>query len=284
MKKAVDITLQKHLDSLEKAMAERKKIDDKSKVYQLPLWIEPVRGTPNPVLRGALFAAVQGKDCHYMERQLLACQKGLQIRFTGKQLNQSDLDVWEQALHLARHHPLGTRCEFSAHSFLKALGRRTGKSDHEWLKDVFARLMGCGVELTNQQEHKTYGGSLLEFFRDEQTGRYVIHFNPKILAFYDGGWTAIDWKDRQLLRGKPLALWLHGYLASHAKPYPVKIETLQVLSGSHNKGKKGFKQRLKAALDELKIISFINGYEFEGENVVIDKPPTPSQQRYLERQ
>jgi hypothetical protein len=282
--KKIDVTLQKSLDSLQKAMTERNKIDDKAKVYQLPLWVEPVRGTPNPVLRGALFAAVQGKDCRYMERQLLACQKGLQIRFTGKQLNQSDLDVWEQALHLARHHPLGTRCEFSAHSFLKALGRRTGKSDHEWLKDVFARLMGCGVELTNQQEHKTYGGSLLEFFRDEQTGRYVIHFNPKILAFYDGGWTAIDWKDRQLLRGKPLALWLHGYLASHAKPYPVKIETLQVLSGSHNKGKKGFKQRLKAALDELKQIDFINGYEFDGENVVIDKPPTPSQQRYLERQ
>ena len=32
-----------------------------SKVYQLPLWPEPVRGIPNPVLRGALFAAVQGK-------------------------------------------------------------------------------------------------------------------------------------------------------------------------------------------------------------------------------
>jgi TrfA protein len=282
--KKIDVALQKSLDSLGKAMAERKKIDDKSKVYQLPLWSEPVRGTPNPVLRGALFAAVQGKDCRYMERQLLACQKGLQIRFTGKQLNQSDLDVWEQALHLARYHPLGTRCEFSAHSFLKALGRRTGKSDHEWLKDVFARLMGCGVELTDQKEQKTYGGSLLEFFRDEQTGRYAIHFNPKILAFYDGGWTAIDWKDRQLLRGKPLALWLHGYLASHAKPYPVKIETLQNLSGSHNKEKKGFKQKLKVALDELKRIEFINGYEFDGENVVIDKPPTPSQQRYLERQ
>ena len=202
----IDMTLQKSLDSLGKTMAERKKIDEKSKVYQLPLWAEPSRGTPNPVLRGALFAAVQGKDCHYMERQLLACQKGLQIRFTGKQLNQSDLDVWEQALHLARHHPLGTRCDFSAHSFLKALGRNTGKSQHEQLADSFARLTGCCVELTVQQEHKTYGGNLLEFFRDEDTGRYVIHFNPKILAFYDGGWTAVNWQERQRLRSKPLAL------------------------------------------------------------------------------
>jgi hypothetical protein len=252
-----------------------------AKVYQLPLWPEPARGIPNPVLRGALFAAVQGKNRAVFQRELLACQKGLQIRFTGIQLDQSDLDVWEQALHLARHHPLGTRCEFSVHGFLKALGRKTGKSEHEWLKNSFARLMGCGVELTNQEERKTYGGSLLEFMRDDDSGRYVVIFNPKILIFYEGGWTAIDWQERQLLRGKPLALWLHGYLATHAKPYPLRIETLRAFSGSSNKEIRFFKRNMIAALNELKKIEFIEGFDFEGENVIINKPPTPSQQRYL---
>ena len=230
-----------------------------SKVYQLPLWPEPARGIPNPVLRGALFAAVQGKNRAVFQRELLACQKGLQIRFTGIQLDQSDLDVWEQALHLARLHPLGTRCEFSVYGFLKALGRKTGKSEHEWLKNAFARLMGCGVELTNQQERKNYGGSLLEFMRDDESGRYVVIFNPKILTFYEGGWTAIDLQDRQLLRGKPLALWMHGYLATHAKPYPIKIETIRSFSGSSNKEIRGFKRKLIAALNELKKIQFIMG-------------------------
>jgi hypothetical protein len=252
-----------------------------SKVYQLPLWPEPARGIPNPVLRGALFAAVQGKNRAVFQRELLACQKGLQIRFTGIQLDQSDLDVWEQALHLARHHPLGSRCEFSVYGFLKALGRKTGKSEHEWLKNAFARLMGCGVELTNQQERKTYGGSLLEFLRDDESGRYVVIFNPKILTLYEGGWTAIDWQARQLLRGKPLVLWLHGYLASHAKPYPIKIETLRTFSGSSNKAVRFFKRKLIAALNELKEIQFIRDYAFEDENVIINKPPTASQQRFL---
>lgn len=252
-----------------------------NKVYQLPIWPEPTRGIPNPVLRGALFAAVQGKNRAVFQRELLACQKGLQIRFTGIQLDQSDLDVWEQALHLARLHPLGTRCEFSVYGFLKALGRKTGKSEHEWLKNSFARLMGCGVELSDQTERKTYGGSLLEFMRDDLSGRYVVIINPKILTFYEGGWTAIDWQDRQLLRGKPLALWLHGYLATHAKPYPIKIETVRAFSGSSNKQLKGFKRSLIAALNELKKIEFIMGFDFEGENVIINKPPTPSQQRYL---
>ncbi len=58
-----------------------------NKVYQLPLWPEPARGIPNPVLRGALFAAVQGKNRAVFQRELLACQKGLQIRFTGIQLD-----------------------------------------------------------------------------------------------------------------------------------------------------------------------------------------------------
>ena len=252
-----------------------------SKVYQLPLWPEPARGIPNPVLRGALFAAVQGKNRAVFQRELLACQKGLQIRFTGIQLDQSDLDVWEQALHLARHPPLGSRCEFSVYGFLKALGRKTGKSEHEWLKNAFARLMGCGVELTNQQERKTYGGSLLEFLRDDESGRYVVIFNPKILTLYEGGWTAIDWQARQLLRGKPLALWLHGYLASHAKPYPIKIETLRTFSGSNNKAVRFFKRKLIAALNELKKIQFIRDYAFEDDNVIINKPPTASQQRFL---
>ena len=255
-----------------------------SKVYQLPLWPEPARGIPNPVLRGALFAAVQGKNRAVFQRELLACQKGLQIRFTGIQLDQSDLDVWKQALHLARLQPLGTRCEFSVYGFLKALGRKTGKSEHEWLKNSFARLMGCGVELTNQQERKTYGGSLLEFMRDDESGRYVVIFNPKILTFYEGGWTAIDWQDRQLLRGKPLALWLHGYLATHAKPYPIKIETIRSFSGSSNKEIRCFKRKLIAALSELKNIGFIMGFDFEGDTVIINKPPTPSQQRHLTSQ
>jgi hypothetical protein len=254
---------------------------NESKAQQLPLWPEPVRGIPNPVLRSALFAAVQGKNRAAFQRELLACQKGLQIRFTGIQLDQSDLDVWEQALHLARLHPLGMRCEFSAYGFLKALGRKTGKSEHEWLKNAFARLMGCGIELTLQHEQKTYGGSLLEFMRDETTGRYVVIFNPKLLTFYAGGWTAIDWQERQRLRGKPLALWLHGYLATHAKPYPIKVETIRAFSGSQNKDIRAFKRKLIAALNELKNIGFIEGFEFDGDTVIISKPPTPSQQRYL---
>ena len=99
----------------------------RAKVIQLPLWPEPKRGAPNAVLRGALFAAIH-KDRRYMDRELIAAQDGITIRYTGKQLGQSDLDVWEQVLHLARTQALGTECHFTAHGFLKALGRQTGRA------------------------------------------------------------------------------------------------------------------------------------------------------------
>ena len=280
----VDLALQRKLDSLGQAIKERNRMPEqqqKAVVVQLPLWPEPARGVPNSALRGALFAAIQGKDRHYMKRELLAVQQGMEIRFTGMQLDQSDLDVWEQALHLARMHPLGTRCDFTAHAFLKALGRATGKMNHEWLKDVFARLGGCLVEITHSR--MTYGGSLLEFYRDEDLGRYRLEINPKLKALYTAGWTACDWRQRQQLRGKPLALWLHGFLASHAEPYPLKVETLHRLSGSRNSCLRSYKRQLRKALDDLKATEALTGYVFSGNLVTIERTPSGSQQKHLSR-
>ena len=253
----------------------------KAKVVQLPLWPDPVRGVPNPLMRSALFAAVQGKQRRAMQRELLEVQQGTEIRFTGIQLDQSDLDVWEQALHLARLQPLGTRCHFVAHSFLKSLGRATGKANHEWLKDSIARLAACCVEV--KYGRFTYGGSLLEFYRDDETGRYYLEINPKMKAIYDAGYTLTDWDERAELRGKPLALWLHGYFATHADPFPVKVETLHRLSGSVNKDIYSFKQKLNAALADIQAIGAIEGYAIEGELVSVERTPTPSQQRYLSK-
>ena len=280
-----DPSMRERLSSIRQGIQERQKRQTQkpksAEIVQLPLWPEPARGVPNSALRGALFAAIQGKDRQYMTGEVLAITKDIQIRFTGMQLDQSDLDVWEQALHLARMHPLGTRCEFTAHAFLKALGRRTGRSDHEWLKDVFRRLAGAVAEITHNRF--TYGGSLLEFYRDEDTERYCLEINPKIIALYDAGWTAIDWRQRQQLRRKPLALWLHGYYGSHAEPFPMKVETLHRLSGSRNKDKWGFKRDLKKAHEYLKAVGALKDYEIKDGLVYPYRIPSRSQTKHLTR-
>ena len=249
-------------------------------VLQLPLWSEATRGTPNSFLRGALFAAIQGKEREYLKGQLLASRDGIKIRFTGMQLDQSDLDVWEQAAELARSHPLGNVCHFSIYGFLKALGRNTGSKDHEWLKDVLRRLMSAGVEITHGRY--TYGGSMLEFAYDETAEVYVLRLNPNILELYKAGWSAIDRETRQRLRRKPLALWLHGYLSSDAENYPTKVETLHRLSGSKTKEVRFFKANLKAALADLEQATDGNmGGTINGDLVEFNCQPTATQARHL---
>ena len=285
----VDLSLKRSLDALGKTVrehpcekTEKPKAAPPAKVVQLPLWPAAKRGVPNSVLRGALFAAVQGKSRVAMKRELLAAQRGISIRFTGWQFTQPDLDVWEQALHLARQHPLGTRCHFTARAFLKSLGRQTSGQHHEWLKEVFARLGGALIEITHGRV--TYGGTLLEFTRDEDSGRYVLEINPKLAALYTATrWTALGWEQRRRLRGKPLALWLHGFYASHAKPHALSVEYLRKLSGSRTKELWKFKQNLTKALKDLEASGAIRSFEIGTSLVHVETIPSKSQKKHLSR-
>ena len=252
-----------------------------AQVIQLPLWPEAKRGAPNAVLRGALFAAIH-KDRQYMHRkELIATQDGVTIRYTGEQLDQADLDVWEQTLHLARTQALGSECHFTAHGFLKALGRSTGKKDYEWLQTALERLTGAVVRISDGR--RTYFGTLVEGgIRDEETGRYVVDINPKLAKFYGRTqWTQIDWEQRQQLRGKPLALWLHGFYASHASPYPLRVAYLHKLSGSQTKQLKHFKQNLIRALRDLEAVGAIKAFGIRDDLVHVQTVPSPSQRKYL---
>lgn len=254
--------------------------EPESQVIQLPLWPEPVRGTPNSFLRSALFAAIQGKTRAAMKKEILAAAKGIEIRFTGFQLDQADLDVWEQAVHLARRNELGNVCRFRANAFLKAIGRSNGKANYEWLNDSLTRLVACAVEIRNGS--RVFTGSLLSSCeRDENTGMYELILDPKTIRLYSfNDWTAIDWEQRKALKGKPLALWLHGFYSSHAQPFPLSIDYLREKSGSRTQEKKFFKTALKRAFIELENVTGIKA-QFEGDLVIVERLPTPVQARHI---
>jgi len=248
-----------------------------------PLVSDGLRATPNALLRGALFAAIQGKDRRALKREVLASLEGVEIRFTGWQLDQSDLDVWETIVHLAQHHILGEPVFFSAHEILTAMGRGTGKAQHEWLKESFARLAGGVCEI--KVGRHAFFGALLTGERDDETGRYRIDPQPKLLSLYRAGWTAIDWHERQKLKRKPLALWLWGWFCSHASPYPLKVETIRRLCGSRTESLRKFRQNLVQALDDLKAIGAIESWTINADDVVdvVRATRTASQERHLDR-
>ncbi|MFA7174924.1 MAG: plasmid replication initiator TrfA [Kiritimatiellia bacterium] len=220
----------------------------RAKVVQLPLWANETRGVPNAVLRSALFGAIKRGRRAFMQRVAKASVDGLTVLQTGPQLDQSDLDVWEQCMHLAKDQGLGTRIEFTAHSFLKSIDRTTGKSQHEWLKGAFARLASSVVEIKDGK--RAYFGAMIHHgTRDDDSGRYVIEINPAIAKLYGSdGWTAVEREQRLALKKQPLAQWLHGFYSTHASPYAFKIETLHKLCGSETSELRSFTQTLKKSL------------------------------------
>ena len=272
-----------------KETAARKVAESKKKLppdnqLKLELWPDEVRGVPNAILRGALFGVGQERTV-YKRRTLVAAVEGYEIRFKGEAFNQTDLDVLEGMLHVAMPHPLGKRVEFTVHSFLKALGRKTSGEQHEQFKEQVTRLIGGVIEITDTKAKVTFMGTLVsKAFREDESGRYVVIFDKDMLNLYEAGYSHIDWNQRMALGKSTLAKWLHGFYATHAKPYPYKVETLHNLCGSLDKSLRSFRQKLKKALDELIKVGAIEGWNIDQDNLVtVQRTPSKAQQKHLNR-
>lgn len=257
----------------------------KPKPITLPLWPDVVRGVPNGVLRSALFGAIKKGARRYMEGEKVAALDGIEIRYTGQRLDQGDLDAWESVLHIVRLQEMGEQCRFTAYAMLKLLGKTDAGSNRNTLHKRLMRLKANAIEV--QQGRYSYAGSLIDdVYRDTETHEYVLILNPKLRALFAADqFTQVDWSVRHALDGKPLAQWLHGYYASHAKPYPINVATLLKLSGSENTDPSSGRQTLRKALDALADASETNGQPFShdirGDLVHVQKLASGTQRRHL---
>lgn len=256
-----------------------------AKIIQLPLFPHEQAGTPDCFLRSSAFAGTD-RGCGYVENEPVKSLAGYDMKFTGKQLTQHHLVVWEALVKLANQHPLGNECAFSIHAFFKKyLGYKgkIGKANYDQICLTFTHLCACAIEV-KIKGCKVFGAAPIdEYWRDDETGRAIIRLNPKLAQLFGKGmWSTLQWEQRLALKKYPLALWLHGFYSSHAKPLPYKVETLQELSGSNIKRLDHFRQALKKALHRLMESGVITGWHIgPGDLVHVEKTPTISQARAL---
>ena len=249
-----------------------------------PGWEPEARAAPNAMLRGALFSATQGKNRRMCEREVVATMDNYEIRYTGISLNQADLNLWETIMHIARNNPVGEEATFSVYEILKHMGKDNSSKDYESLKKSLARLRSADVEITIKGKN-TYFGPLCGIAGelDKKTDSYRFKFSEGLICLFDSGWSKLDYQHRKTLKGKPLALWLHGLFCSHARPYPIKIETIHRLCGSDAKELKYFKKSLKKALNELVSIGYLKSFEFKGDLLTVKKLASQSQIKHLKK-
>ena len=251
---------------------------------QLPIWPEPVRAVPNGFLRSALFGAIAKGKRRYIDGEQLAALDGVEIRYTGQRLDQGDLDVWESVLHAVRLQELGSQCRLTSYALLKLMGLTDTGKNRVTLNKRITRLVASA--LTVKQGRYTYIGSLIAgAAKDEDTQEWVIELDPRLCPLFAADqFTQIEWAVRHELNGHQLAQWLHGFYASHAKPFPMKVETLHRLCGSGAELRR-YRQTLGDALAAVEAASAAHGegfgFEIRSDLVHVEKRASGPQRRHL---
>jgi hypothetical protein len=236
------------------------------KISELPLFHREAPPAPNAALRSALFSAIHSKDRQFINNELIASIDGVEVKLKGEQFNQDDLEVLLIVENEAKLHPDTLTCQISERGLLKLLERTRGNNAIKALSDSLVRLQQPVIVKMGRFSYS--GGFIHHVYKDEETKRYVIQLNPQLGALLRSGWTALDIATRRQLAGKPLALWLQAFYASHGKPFAYKVETLRELSGSKTAELKHFRANLRYALDDWKATRDIQGWTIDENDLV----------------
>lgn len=277
-------TIQRWQKSFEaRAAKEAAEPRSSGKVVQFPLpFPDDTPPVSNVIARSALFAAIKSKDRRQMHKEIVASQDGVEISFTGEQLNQDDHDNFMQLVKLASGRALGQAVVVPANAILRALGRGTGKSQHDQLRADMDRLVTGTVTIrANGLEY--FGHLVDDALQDTREPVHKRHWayrlNPRLVTlFAPNRYTLNNWQTRQMLGQKELARWLQLWLESHAENFATGVATIRTRCGSTNGSLRSFRQQLREALDGLRDAGVIHNWAIDtGDLVHIDRTPSDSQ-------
>ena len=171
----------------------------------LPGLTDLMRAMPNHIARSSLFAPVApGRKKTYVDKVLVSRADAI-IKFWGQQLDESQADVWLQAMHEAIKQPLGVPIIINRLAFLKALHLSNTGPNYLWLHKTmkvlsFAMLI---IEFTKNGKLKMEIGKtralhLIEGFDyDENVGAYTLRIDPRWHEMYaNREFSLIEWDKR----------------------------------------------------------------------------------------
>lgn len=247
-------------------------------ISQLPLWPDVMRSLPNEILRSALFNARNRKNPRsMMKSEPVAVIGDGRISYRGEELRQDDETVWLQLVHLARQHVAGQLVEFTAYSFCKDIEWSINSKSYDRLKECLRRMQATGLDVYSKRLDRGVSLSMIPFFEYEDSDtqktlpRWRVRIAPELVELFgDNYFTRIEWAQRlQLPDG--LATWLHGYLATHRVPHPIKIETIARGAGLTETDKPELRRLVKRALTNLRNCGFLIDFDIQKDLVTVKR-------------
>lgn len=239
------------------------------------IWPDGYWAQSSDLVRTALFTANRyGQDEKRPTRfnKELFSQNNIKILVTGEETNTMDEDVFMQLLHYQRRYDLGTRIAFSVTELVNDLGvAKNGKVTKRVVASI-RRLQRTTIEMqfATPGRLQGYSGQLVNDFyfdKSDQSAQYSVTFNPEIARLFFPNFTRINRVQDGLIKME-LSRRLHRYYSSHNPPYAVSVDFLWDISGSSIKDLRKFKQKLRACLDELVAVGFLEEWSISDRNLV----------------
>lgn len=236
---------------------QRQKIEDEAKLLGttmqqlLPEIFEDKRAIPNSFLRGALFGMVRKGRRALVENQPIFTMSQYEVRFSGSELDQNDLELWDTLIYLAKERRVDNELRITLYDLCQQMRLPDNGINRKTLVVRIKRLAFGQVNIKTGT--KEYFGSLIDdgYIDNLGDGKLVIRYNKKLAPlFTDNDYTLISADIRHLLGDSQLARWLYNFYESHDKPIPFTIDFIQKLCRSEN-SLKDFKYRLKPALEQV---------------------------------
>lgn len=231
------------------------------KPVTLPSWPASKRACPSVAFRSALFPPLARGQRKMLDHAEIFAVGPVTVRFTGRQLDQTDLDVYLELLHRFNGQQSDCMVEITAYGLLKSLGRSLGSSGYAWLDASLMRLVGGLIEITAETRSQRYRGHLLESTTENiATGAYKITLNRDFARLFANGWSSLDIAQRSALKS-PSAKSLHAYLSSHKAPGQHSWATLAGITGLSGKNARS---TLREALGQLQAVGFLSSWSETG--------------------
>ncbi|WOB11215.1 plasmid replication initiator TrfA [Piscinibacter gummiphilus] len=229
---------------------------------QMPLWDERNRGLPVTFAKSALFSVGGKRERRRLDKLPIASEGETAMVYTGEELRTDDEDVLIQLFHLARGSSVdrneGISVRFSGHQMLRELDWKVSKEGYERLKACLTRMQNGSLHQTWKVKNRkmVYAANIIRKWVLAEGGpkqqQWCVWLEPEIRHLFDPNYALLDWNERMSV-SKPIARWLHAFMAPVAKSevFVAPEEVIRKLSGSTASTMPKFRQSLKEALKEM---------------------------------
>lgn len=234
----------------------------------LPGLDDTVRAMPNHIARSSLFAPVARGRKILHKNTTLVSRADASIKYSGEQLDETQADVWLQAMHEAiKSGPLGEPVTLNRSAFLRAIGRDTGASQYKWLHRTMLELSFgmLTIEATKAGVGKFLIGHtralhLIEGFDyDDKLETYTYRIDPRWGKLYGNREFAfIPWDKRLAISpGHDMAKAIQRLVATSANPEQRYALDWLKAKLQYTSPERKFRATLTSSLEELERLGII---------------------------